>query len=72
MLVTVDLNSNSDGKPTIDLVGNPPTRARGMDLERVDKDQSVSLPQHTLLITHAGFKTLDNHYPPHYYLHHHN
>ena len=38
--VTVDLNSNSDGKPAVDLVGNPPTRARGTG----QRSREISIP----------------------------
>ena len=57
--VTVHLNSNSDGKPAVDLVGNPPSRARGTGSQRVDKEQPVPLPQHFLPVTRAGFETRD-------------
>ena len=43
-------------------MGNPPTRARGTGSQRVDNEQPVPLPQRTLPVTRAGFKTLDNHY----------
>ena len=36
MLVMVDLNSNSDGKPAVDLAGKPPTRVWGTGMVRVE------------------------------------
>jgi len=68
VLVTVDLDSNSEKPRSIEIaelikpMGNPPTPAEGTGMARVRKTEPVPLPQHTLPATHTGFKTLDNPY----------
>ena len=44
------------------LAGKLPTHTRGTGTTRVEETQPIPLPQCTLPVTHAGFKTCDNHY----------